>query len=238
LSGSNFRNFRSFLQVQARAARKDGGMLLEGLLEEAFSDLIKAAGDYTAHHSRSVVALTAGVAEELGLDRLARHEIEVAALLHDVGKIAIPSQILNKPATLTDEEFELMKTHTIEGQALLDGLGGRFTRVGGIVRSCHERWNGTGYPDGLAGEEIQVAARIVFCCDAYSAMTTDRPYRRAMSADTALDELRRNSGTQFEPRVVEALHRLLTRQSRIAEPRSYAGSAGAVLVNPLPHSAY
>ena len=99
--------------------------------------------------------------------------------MHDVGKIAIPKEILNKPAKLTDEEFELMKSHTIEGQALLDRVGGRLARVGEIVRSCHERWDGRGYPDGLRGEEIPLAARIVFCCDAYSAMTTDRPYRAA-----------------------------------------------------------
>jgi len=215
LSGSNFRNFQIFLQVRARSGRKDGGMSLEGLLDGAVANLVEAAGDYTAHHSRSVVELAEEVAEELGLHHQARQEVQVAALLHDVGKVAIPNEILNKPARLTDEEFELMKTHTVEGQTLLEGLGERFVPVAEIVRSCHERWNGGGYPDGLAGDEIPVTARIVFCCDAYSAMTSDRPYRRAMAAEAALAEMQRNSGTQFEPRVVAALHRVVTRQTGI-----------------------
>ena len=113
-------------------------------------------------------------------------ELEFAALLHDVGKIAIPKEILNKPAALTDSEFEVMKTHTIEGQFMLDRVGGLLGRVGEIVRSCHERWDGKGYPDGLEGEDIPLAARIVFVCDAYNAMTTDRPYRAALPHDHAI----------------------------------------------------
>ena len=144
------------------------------------SDVVEAEDDYTAFHCRSVVELVAEVAEEMNIPKADRQELEFAALLHDVGKIAIPKEILNKPSKLTDEEFELIKTHTIEGQHLLDRVGGLMGRVGKIVRSCHERWDGKGYPDGLAGEDIPLAARIVFCCDAYNAMTTDRPYRKAM----------------------------------------------------------
>jgi putative nucleotidyltransferase with HDIG domain len=173
------------------------------------SDLVEAGDDYTASHCRGVVELATAVADELGLDHRTRQELEIAALLHDVGKIAIPNEILNKPSGLTYEEFELMKTHTVEGQALLDRVGGPLARVGEIVRSCHERWDGRGYPDRRQGEEIPVAARVVFCCDAYSAMTTDRPYRRAMSRNAALEELRRNSGTQFESQVVEAMERVV-----------------------------
>ena len=173
------------------------------------SDVVEADDTYTADHCRSVVELAAAVADELGFDPADRQELEMVALLHDVGKIAIPNEILNKPARLTDEEFELMKTHTLEGQALLARVGGRLARVGEMVRSCHERWDGRGYPDGLKGEEIPFAARIVFCCDAYSAMTTDRPYRRAMSHERAIQELRDNAGTQFEPQVVEALCRVV-----------------------------
>ncbi len=190
-------------------------MPLEGLLDDAVVDLVAAAGDETAHHSRSVLELAEDVAEELGLDHGVRQELQIAALLHDVGKVAIPNELLNKPARLTEEEFELMKTHTLQGQTLLEALGGRFVAVGEIVRSCHERWNGSGYPDGLAGDEIPVTARIVFCCDAYSAMTTDRPYRRALSTEAALAEMQRCSGTQFEPRVVAALHRVVARQTGI-----------------------
>jgi HD-GYP domain-containing protein (c-di-GMP phosphodiesterase class II) len=98
-----------------------------------------------------------------------------------------------------------METHTIEGERMLDQVGGLLGEVGRIVRSCHERFDGTGYPDGLAGEAIPHVARVVMCCDAYSAMTTDRPYRRALPLPTALQELRANAGSQFDPRVVDAL---------------------------------
>ena len=126
-------------------------------------------------------------------------------MLHDVGKIAIPKEILNKPAALTESEFEVMKTHTIEGQFMLDRVGGLLGRVGEIVRSCHERWDGTGYPDGLHGEEIPLASRIVFCCDAYNAMTTDRAYRAAHAPGRGDRGALANAGTQFDPRVVAAL---------------------------------
>ncbi|MEA2385856.1 MAG: hypothetical protein QOJ22_30 [Thermoleophilaceae bacterium] len=173
------------------------------------SDVVEAEDNYTADHCRSVVELVVDVAEEMKVPRSERQELEFAALLHDVGKIAIPKEILNKPAKLTDEEFELIKTHTIEGQLLLDRVGGLLGRVGEIVRSCHERWDGRGYPDGLAGEAIPLAARIVFCCDAYNAMTTDRPYRQAMPRDDAVAELRANSGTQFDPAVAAAVERVV-----------------------------
>jgi HD-GYP domain-containing protein (c-di-GMP phosphodiesterase class II) len=173
------------------------------------ADVVEAEDNYTADHCRSVVELVTAVADELGISPDERLELEFAALLHDVGKIAIPKEILNKPAALTPEEFEVMKTHTIEGQLLLDRVGGLLGRVGRIVRSCHERWDGKGYPDGLAGEEIPLAARIVFACDAFNAMTTTRPYREAMPVEEALDELRRNAGTQFDPWVVAALVRVV-----------------------------
>jgi putative nucleotidyltransferase with HDIG domain len=198
------------------------------------SDVVEAEDNYTASHCRSVVELASAVAKELGLDNRSQQELEIAALLHDVGKIAIPNEILNKPSKLTDEEFDLMKTHTVEGQALLDRVGGRLARVGEIVRSCHERWDGRGYPDGLAGEEIPVAARIVFCCDAYSAMTTDRPYRKAMSREAALEELRSNAGSQFEPRVVSAMERVVEAFEATADD-PYADALRAVLAgNAMP----
>ena len=178
------------------------------------SDVVEADDDYTAYHCRSVVELVAEVAEELNIPKAQRQELEFAALLHDVGKIAIPKEILNKPAKLTDEEFELIKTHTIEGQMLLDRIGGLMGRVGKVVRSCHERWDGKGYPDGLSGEDIPLAARIVFCCDAYNAMTTDRPYRQAMPREAALAEIRDNSGSQFDPTIAEALERVVLNDER------------------------
>jgi HD domain len=169
------------------------------------SDVVEFDDKYTADHSRSVVDLVHATADELGIDPAERQELEFAALLHDVGKIAIPKEILNKPAALTASEFEVMKTHTIEGQFMLDRVGGLLARVGEIVRSCHERWDGSGYPDGLTGEEIPLESRIVFAADAYNAMTTDRPYRGALSQQQAINELRAGSGTQFDPHVIDAL---------------------------------
>jgi HD-GYP domain-containing protein (c-di-GMP phosphodiesterase class II) len=178
------------------------------------SDVVEAEDDYTAFHCRSVVELVAEVADEMKIPKADRQELEFAALLHDVGKIAIPKEILNKPAKLTDEEFELIKTHTLEGQQLLDRVGGLMGRVGKIVRSCHERWDGRGYPDGLTGQDIPLAARIVFCCDAYNAMTTDRPYRKAMRREDALAEIRDNAGSQFDPTVAAALEHVVLSDER------------------------
>ena len=175
-------------------------------------DVVEHDDDYTAEHSRSVVELARGVAQELEMDKYELQELEFAALLHDVGKIAIPKQILHKPAALTESEFEVMKTHTIEGQFMLDRIGGLLGRVGEIVRSCHERWDGKGYPDGLKGEEIPLAARIVFVCDAYNAMTTNRPYRAALPHEQALGELVENAGTQFDPDVVAAIVNVLAQE--------------------------
>jgi HD-GYP domain-containing protein (c-di-GMP phosphodiesterase class II) len=169
------------------------------------ADVVEHEDGYTASHCRSVVELVQAVAEEMGVDPNTRQELEFAALLHDVGKISIPKEILNKSASLDQDEWELMKTHTIEGQFMLDRVGGLLGRVGEIVRSCHERWDGTGYPDGLAAEQIPLQSRIVFVCDAWNAMTTDRAYRPAMSREEAMAELIANAGTQFDPAVVAAL---------------------------------
>jgi HD-GYP domain-containing protein (c-di-GMP phosphodiesterase class II) len=198
------------LEILSRDRRERYAAALE--LQRAYrgtvmllTDVVEFDDAYTADHSRSVVDLVHIVADRLGIEGARRQELEFAALLHDVGKIAIPKEILNKPAALTAQEFELMKTHTIEGQFMLDRVGGLLARVGEIVRSCHERWDGGGYPDGLAGEQIPVEARIVFACDAYNAMTTDRPYRAAKSSAYALDELARGAGSQFDPDIVAVL---------------------------------
>jgi len=168
-------------------------------------DVVEADDAYTGLHSRDVVSLVLDVCDELGVDGRERRDAEFAALLHDVGKIKIPSEIINKPGKLTDEEFEVIKTHTVEGERLLSQVGGLLGNVGHIVRSCHEDWDGTGYPDGLVAEQIPLVARIVRCCDAFSAMTTDRSYRKALPVDEAVAELRRCSGTDFDPAVVDAL---------------------------------
>jgi HD-GYP domain-containing protein (c-di-GMP phosphodiesterase class II) len=173
-------------------------------------DVIDADDEYTGRHSRHVVELVVDVAKKLrlGIDDL--RNAEFAALLHDVGKIKIPKRILNKPGPLTPEERAVMETHAVEGERLLTQVGGLLDEVGHVVRSCHERWDGSGYPDGLAGDQIPLVSRIVAACDAYSAMTTDRPYRPAMPDSEARAELARCSGAQFDPKVVAALMDVLT----------------------------
>jgi HD-GYP domain-containing protein (c-di-GMP phosphodiesterase class II) len=168
-------------------------------------DVVEADDAYTGLHSRDVVSLVLDVCDQLGVGGGERRDAEFAALLHDVGKIKIPSEIINKPGKLTDEEFDLIKTHTVEGEQLLAQVGGLLGNVGRIVRSCHEDWDGTGYPDGLAETGIPRVARIVRCCDAFSAMTTDRSYRKALPVAEAVAELRRCSGSDFDPNVVDAL---------------------------------
>jgi HD-GYP domain-containing protein (c-di-GMP phosphodiesterase class II) len=192
------------------------------------ADVVEADDDYTASHCRSVVELCAATGAEIGLKRDEMQDLEIAALLHDVGKIAIPSEILNKPTKLTDDEFELMKTHTIEGEALLARVGGKLANIGTIVRSCHERWDGRGYPDGLQGDDIPLAARVVFACDAYSAMTTDRPYRRAMAPEAAIAELRDNAGSQFDPGVIDSLVKVV-QQGLVSDAEAYSDAVRAVL---------
>jgi putative nucleotidyltransferase with HDIG domain len=168
-------------------------------------DVVEADDAYTGHHSRDVVSLVLAVAEQIGLDPRERRQAEFAALLHDVGKIRIPNEIINKPGPLTPEERLVIETHTIAGQEMLETVGGLLGEVGALVRSCHEHWDGSGYPDGLAGEQIPLVSRIVCACDAFNAMTTDRPYRRALSIEEAVAELRRCAGTQFDPWVVDAI---------------------------------
>jgi HD-GYP domain-containing protein (c-di-GMP phosphodiesterase class II) len=169
------------------------------------SDVLDQDDEYTGFHSRSVVSLSIAVADTMGLISKQRRNVEFGALLHDVGKIAVPKEIINKPGPLTDDEWLVIKAHTVEGQKMLDRVGGLLSDVGQIVRSSHEKWDGSGYPDGLVGEQIPVESSIVSCCDAFNAMTTDRSYRAAMSLDEAVAELEANSGSQFDPRVVDAL---------------------------------
>ena len=168
-------------------------------------DVVEADDAYTGSHSRGVVELSLAVSDLLGLDSRQRRNVEFAALLHDVGKIAVPKEIINKPGPLDDEEWKIMRRHTIEGEAMLKRVGGVLAEVGRLVRSSHEHFDGSGYPDGLAGENIPIEARVVTCCDAFSAMTTTRSYRKAMPLEKALAELRRCAGTQFDPQVAEAL---------------------------------
>ncbi|WP_205698989.1 HD-GYP domain-containing protein [Conexibacter sp. SYSU D00693] len=174
-------------------------------------DVIEEDDAYTGEHSRGVVALSLAVADELRVGAHERRLVELGALMHDVGKLAIPKEIVNKPGALDDEEWAIMRTHTVEGQRMLDRVGGVLQEVGVVVRGSHERWDGGGYPDGLMGDAIPLAARVVCVADAFNAMTTDRPYRRARSTEVALAELRACAGTQFDPAVVTATEAVLRR---------------------------
>jgi HD-GYP domain-containing protein (c-di-GMP phosphodiesterase class II) len=182
------------------------------------SDVLDDDDAYTAFHTRGVVQLSLAVADRLGLDDRRRRSVEFGALLHDVGKIAIPKEILHKPGKLTPDEWVVMETHTIEGQRMLDRVGGVLGEVGQIVRSSHERWDGGGYPDGLRADQIPLESCIVAVCDAFNAMTTDRPYRRALSLETAIGELRSGRGTQFCPPVVDALIALIDEDRGMVGP--------------------
>jgi len=155
------------------------------------------------HHLAGVAALAVAVGRHLALSAEQLDEVTRAAELHDVGKIAIPDDILHKPGPLDAREWDLMRQHTIIGDRIL-GAAPAMRPVAEIVRASHERWDGEGYPDRLAGEEIPLGARIVSVCDAYHAMTTPRSYQGKLERDAALEELRRCAGTQFDPVVVEA----------------------------------
>jgi len=198
------------LRMFAHERRERLGKLLE--LNETYrgtavllGDVISADDNYTGEHSEGVVDLALAVGSALGLDAEQRRNLEFGAMLHDVGKITIPKEIINKPGKLDPHEWEIVKTHPAAGQRMLERVGGFMLEVGQIVRAHHERWDGRGYPDGLAGVEIPLEARIITCCDSWSAMRTDRPYRSAMSVEAATEQMIVNSGSQFDPVVVQAM---------------------------------
>jgi diguanylate cyclase (GGDEF)-like protein len=185
-----------------RSADEQSRDVLLKALEEHHPDL----GD----HVHDVGLLAEAVGEELGLSGRQLHHIRQAAELHDIGKVAVPRAILDKPGRLDAEEWAFIARHTLIGERIL-GAAIALRPVARLVRSSHERWDGNGYPDGLAGEEIPLGARIVTACDAYDAMTSDRPYQASLDPAEALEELRRCAGTQFDPDVVAAFCRVSAR---------------------------
>jgi len=190
---------------------------------ESLSATVDARDAYTAGHSRRVQQLALAIGRELGLSQAELDLLGHAALFHDIGKLAIPDAILLKPASLTADEWTLMQRHADEGARIIDRLGFLNDAVPAI-RHHHERFDGTGYPDGLSGEDIPLGARIIHVADALDSMLTTRIYRAARPADEALEELRRGSATQFCPRCVSALERLLQTESGNTQP-----SAGPLL---------
>jgi diguanylate cyclase (GGDEF)-like protein/putative nucleotidyltransferase with HDIG domain len=170
---------------------------------EALANALEANDEYTSSHTRWITDMALKVGTELGLDSKALKQLELGALFHDIGKIGIPASILLKPGPLTPEEREIMQQHPDLGAKILAPIE-RLSEVRSIVRSCHEHYDGRGYPDGVTGEAIPLEARIVLVCDAFHAMTTDRPYRKRLSVDEACRRLQDAAGTQFDPRVVKA----------------------------------
>lgn len=169
---------------------------------------IEARDSYTGEHCRSVVTLAVAVARELGLDEAGVARVEQVALLHDVGKVAVPDDILAKPGPLDEAERELVELHPVTGAQIVRAIPG-LAHLAPAIRAAHERWDGRGYPDGLRGERIPLESRIAFVCDAYDAMTSDRPYRRSLGDRRAREELLDHAGSQFCRRAAQALLRTL-----------------------------
>src|SRR5215210_1972752 len=210
-----------------RRARLNGGGRAESqpipmdrvLPRDTIAGLVEALLErdrYTGEHSEHVAELAGHVARAAGLDDREVERVRGAALLHDIGKVGIPDDILHKGGDLTEPEWRTMREHPVIGERIvrtIPGLG----PVARVVRHEHERWDGTGYPDGLSGEEIPIGARIVMPCDAYHAMTSDRPYREARSHVEAIRELAEGAGTQFDPRITELLIGHLWNTRQLAE---------------------
>ncbi|NSW80456.1 MAG: diguanylate cyclase [Chthonomonadetes bacterium] len=170
---------------------------------EAMIVAIDNKDGYTRRHSEEVTEYALWIAEELGFSEEQKHTLRLAGLVHDVGKIGIPDEVLLKPDVLSPSEYEIVKQHAALGAAMLSALP-NMERLAPIVRAHHERWDGTGYPDGLAGEQIPFLARVLAVADAFSAMTTDRPYRKGLDWETALREIERQRGRQFDPAIADA----------------------------------
>ena len=188
---------------------------------ESLSATVDARDSYTAGHSRRVQQLALAIGREIGLSQAELDLLGYAALFHDIGKLAIPDAILLKPATLTGLEWSLMQNHAAEGARIIDRLGFLGDAVPAI-KHHHERFDGAGYPDRLRGEDIPLGARIIHVADALDSMLTTRIYRTARPAEDALAELRRAAGSQFCPRWVAALERVLAVDSVLVDHESFA----------------
>ena len=195
---------------------------------EALLEALAAKDQYTSEHGLEVQHLTVETGVALGLGGEALGHLAQAAVLHDIGKIGVPLEVLHKPAPLDPTELALIRQHPILGERILAPVA-RLRPVIPLVRSSHERWDGAGYPDGTAGEDIPLGARIIAVVDAYSAMTTDRPYRAAMPDADARQELREHAGTQFDSDVVRAFLDVARPGRRSADGRGGRHAVGARL---------
>ena len=200
-----YRSYRTYLdRLEAEKKHTEAIADLHLRTIEALSLAIEAKDHNTHDHLKRVQTYAMQIGNDLGLDESQLNAIRAAAMLHDIGKLAVPEQILSKPGKLTPEEFEKMKIHPIVGAEILDRVRFPYPVVP-IVRSHHEKWDGTGYPEALAGEAIPIGARILSVVDCFDALTSERPYRRAVSPDEAIAHVRSESGRAFDPRVVDAI---------------------------------
>jgi diguanylate cyclase (GGDEF)-like protein len=195
---------RAVVAAELEGAAQETARALQRDAIEALAVALTERDRYTGEHSNAVIEMSAAVARYLGLRDTEVERIRSAARLHDIGKVAIPDEILHKPGPLTDDEWRLMREHPVIGERILRVLPG-MSGVARIVRHEHERWDGAGYPDGLVGDQIPLGSRIIIAADAYHAITSDRPYREARSHRDAVEELTRCAGTQFDPTVTAAL---------------------------------
>jgi HD-GYP domain-containing protein (c-di-GMP phosphodiesterase class II) len=174
---------------------------------EALANALEANDEYTSSHARWITDMSLQVGRELGLDTKTLKRLELGALFHDIGKIGIPASILSKPGPLTDDERRIVQLHPELGARILAPIE-RLEDVCRIVSHCHEHYDGSGYPHGKVGAEIPIESRVILVCDAFHAMTTDRPYRKRLSEVEARRRLQESAGTQFDPEVVEVFLRL------------------------------
>lgn len=200
----SYRTYLSRLEAQKKHAEEIAALHLRTI--EALSLAIEAKDHTTHDHLRRVQTYAVELAKELGLDESQSNAIRAASMLHDIGKLAVPEHILSKPGRLTPEEFEKMKIHPIVGADILNRVQFPYPVVP-IVRSHHEKWDGTGYPDGLKGEGIPIGARILSAVDCFDALASERPYRRAVTPEEAMRTLSSEKGRSFDPRVVEIMER-------------------------------
>ncbi len=195
----------------AEQANKIRASFLNAITALAYA--LEAKDAYTSGHSQRVSNLSVAIARELNLPQSQINELRLAGLLHDIGKIGVRESVLNKPGRLTRKEFAMVKRHPEIGEHILRPIVDS-ADILEAVRNHHEHYNGSGYPDGLKNNEIPLAARILAVSDAYAAMTSERPYRKSMSADAALDEIARHKGTQFDPEIADTFTRI--KESRIS----------------------
>jgi len=193
-------------------------------LLESMADAVDLRDPYTGGHSRRVTEYSLRILHEMGIIGPEVDLIRSAARVHDIGKIGIPDQILNKPGRLTDEEKRIMDSHPIRGAELLARYTD-FARGMDIVRNHHERWDGEGYPDGLKGLDIPLGARVIAVADSFDAMTSDRPYRAGMPTDKAIQILREGRGQQWEPMIIDAFLRQLEIEHPQIEPTTTVTTA-------------